>query len=90
MDHDDLRQETQRQLVELLIRDLDRALSLLRDAESHSEWGGSEGYQRLIQNARTALETARRLEENITDPEAWGRIHARASELDRLLSELPA
>jgi hypothetical protein len=90
MDHDDLRQETQRQLVELLIRDLDRALGFVRVAERHSEWGGRDGYQGLVQNARTALDTARRLEENVTDTEDRGRIDARANELDLLLSELLA
>ena len=89
MDHDEIRQETQRRLVESLTRDLDRALSFLRDAERHSEWGGRDGYQRLVQDARNALEMFRTLERNVTDAEAWVKIDAQAMELDRLLSDLP-
>jgi xylose isomerase len=90
MEHDNLRRETQRQLVKSLIKDLDRALSLVRDAERHVEWGGREGYQRLVQDARNVLETVRNLKDNVIDADAWVTIHARAGELERVLSNLPA
>ena len=89
MDRDDLQQETQRRLVESLTRDLDQAVSLLGDAERHSEWGGDEGYQRLARAARNTLEVFRTLEKSVTGAEAWVTINARAVELERLISNLP-
>ena len=81
MDFSDLRDQTQKRLIEFLNADLDLALTYIRMAQT-----SENGRERLLHNARKALEAARHFEGRIANAKACTAIHERADELEQLLS----
>ena len=81
MDFGDLRDQTQQRLIEFLNADLDLALTYIRMAQT-----SENGRERLLRNARKALEAARYFEGRIANAKAGTAIHERADELEQLLS----
>jgi hypothetical protein len=87
VDFDDLREAAQRRLIEFLETDLALGLTYLKMAQTREEEPSRE---RLLQNARKAVEAVRRFEGRITDSRERTAIHERVDELQRLLSALGA
>jgi hypothetical protein len=87
VDFDDLREAAQRSLVEFLEVDLDLGFTYLKMAQTREEGPPRE---RLLRNARRAVEAVRSFEGRISDPRDWTAIHERADELQRLLSAFRA
>ena len=83
MDFGELHEQAQQRLVEFLDTDLDLAFTFVRMAQTREDRNRRD---RLIDNARKVLEAVRRFEGRIVDVKAWSTLHARADELERLLS----
>jgi hypothetical protein len=81
VDFGDLREQTQPRLIEFLNLELDLASTYIKMAETREN-----GRERLLRNARTALEAVRRFEKRIAYAKTWAAIHERADELKQLLS----
>jgi len=88
-DFQEHRKRFQQNLIDFLNAHLDLGFTFCRSAqlEMESEVGRKdEGeYSLFKENAQTALETVRKFEGRIADPEIWTKIHARADDLEKLI-----
>jgi hypothetical protein len=81
VDFGDLRDQTQQRLIDFLYAHLDHAFTYIKIAQTTRN-----GRERLLQNARKALEATRHFEGRIADAKAWTAIRERPDQLERLLS----
>ena len=73
-------------LIDFLNTEMDLGFTFCRDAQTQLEAKDPDHYVLLLEKAGTSLETVRRFEERIADPELWRRIHERADRLENLIS----
>lgn len=86
------RRRFQQTLIDFLNSHLNLGFTFCRGAELEMQSAFArkdEGeYALFKENAQAALETVRKFEGRIEDPEVWAKIHARADELEKLIEVL--
>jgi hypothetical protein len=91
-DFQEQRRRFQQNLIDFLNVHLTLGFTFCRSAqlEMESEVGRKDGgeYALFIENAPIALESVRKFEGQIADPELWIKIHARADQLEKLIDTL--
>ncbi len=80
------REQFQRNLITFLNTEVDLGVTFCSTAQLEKEMGNREHCARSTENARKALDTVRKLEGGITDTESWRTLHARADDLETLIS----
>jgi hypothetical protein len=82
-----LKNRSQRALIEFLNVDLNLAFTFLRSVRTEAGLK-PDYYEEAIDKVRIALESVRRFQGRIEDPEAWQAIHHRANELEVEIEKL--
>jgi hypothetical protein len=86
------RKRFQQTLLDFINSHLDVGFTFCRGAEleMQSPFARKDEGEYLLfrENARIALESVRKFEGRIEDPEVWAKIHARADQLEKLIEGL--
>jgi hypothetical protein len=92
IDIDEHRKRFQQTLIDFLNSHLNLGFTFYRSAEleMQSPFARKDQgeYSLFKENAQIALETVRKFEGRIENPEVWVKIHARADQLEKLIEGL--